>query len=279
MVNLPQKIAAITAGAVLGCLALEAKPAQAAEFYDYAEFGFELENYGGGYLFFEVTDDELSSITSILTGVGKEVVSLDELESATSYVDFVFDYEGIAFEYPYYRLGFHFKGDGSWTTNDVNNAIFNFDSGELIGLDLDLRTNITSGGFTEIGGCYYCDLYDPPTFYSSTITEYNNLLVKGDQFIQTVEPYWQNCKFEPTLNFPPDDEFLPYVTYPDEPTCDAPFLYSSDTVSGDINFTTYDPLELPPQSVPEPSTLASLSLLGLGLLVKKKNINPRQKRD
>ncbi|MEQ9480807.1 hypothetical protein [Coleofasciculus sp. F4-SAH-05] len=74
-------------------------------FYDYAEFGFELENYGGGYLFFEVTDDELSSITSILTGVGKEVVSLDELESATSYVDFVFDYEGIAFEYPYNTIG------------------------------------------------------------------------------------------------------------------------------------------------------------------------------
>lgn len=265
MVNLPQKIAAITAGAVLGFLALEAKPAQAAEFYDYAEFGFVFEDgyignldlYDGldeGSLSFELGSDNLNAIQSLLAGVGTKKVSLEELKSATSNVDFDFDFGGLA-SFEGLRYGY-FVGDGYWSSGDViGDPVFTFDSGELIGLELDLPTNISSESQYYAGGDY--DV-------SEEFTEYNDLFINGDRFSQRVDVYYESVAYEVVP---------PYRTYYYEDIID------SDTVSGDINFTTYDPLELPPQSVPEPSTLAGLSLLGLGLLLKQKNVNPRQERD
>ncbi|MFP4120399.1 MAG: PEP-CTERM sorting domain-containing protein [Coleofasciculus sp.] len=268
MVNLPQKIAAITAGAVLGFLALEAKPAQAAEFYDYAEFEFvfgdgyigNLDLYDGldeGSLSFEVGADNLNAIQSLLAGVGTKKVSLEELKSATSNVDFDFDYGGLA-TFEGLRYGY-FVGDGYWSSGDViGDPVFTFDSGELIGLELDLPTHTSSEGYCYAGGSI-ADVCD-------TFTEYNNFFIEGNQFYQEVELYLESCAYFLDPEFGTDFCYEPFVLY-------------SDAVSGDINFTTIDPLELPPQSVPEPSTLAGLSLLGLGLLVKKKAVNLNQDRD
>jgi len=259
MVNFPQKIAAITAGAVLGFLALEAKPAQAAEFYDYAEFEFVFEDeyFGGGFLSFDVANDNLNAIQSLLAGLGTKKISLEELKGATNHVEFNFNYDGLWY-YPYKEIDFG-GGNGSWTSNSlIGDPIFTFNSGELVGLELDLPTNITSYDYGGSSGHQE---------YSGEYTAYNNLFINGEQFSQeiNVDDYW--CS---TVYYPP---------YPVTTECYGPESFYSYDYTGDINFTTIDPLELPPQSVPEPSTLAGLSLLGLGLLVKKKAVNPRQERD
>ncbi|MEQ9548343.1 MAG: PEP-CTERM sorting domain-containing protein [Coleofasciculus sp. G3-WIS-01] len=265
MLNIPQRIAAITASAILGVLALESKPVKAAEFYDHAEFGFTFEQFGGGNLSFNVADDNLNQIQTLFAGDGVKQVSLEELKSVASDVKFDFDYQGYAYSgFPSSFLppfappdpppSLHIGGSGSWTEAKlISDPIFTFNSNELVGLELKLSTNTNSTNYSSYPGIMRLA-------FRETYVESNNLFINGEQFNQHIDVYYRYCT----------DTMI--GTY-----CNPTVLTHSYDYTGEIDFTTDDPLELTSKSVPEPSTLTSLCLLGLGLILKR-NVNSSEEK-
>lgn len=260
MTSLFKKIALLSAGLALGFGGLENKHAQAANFAEYAAFNFSFGNFGSGNLAFGVQDEELDSLKEFLTGVGTEEISLNQLSSTLSEVNFEFNYEGIF--HALFVEGISFLGDGTWNQSDSYSAYFRFASGELVGLLLELEPNVSddSGGYCYINDYSYDYSYD----YSFKrcidlyVSEFNKLYTVGTQFIQELDKYDRYCYSTYYI-----DESREDTSYCDESS-------RTETVSGDIEFETVDPFVLPSQSVPEPGSVIGLSLLGLGLLLKKK---------
>ncbi|MBE9126564.1 MULTISPECIES: PEP-CTERM sorting domain-containing protein [unclassified Coleofasciculus] len=253
-----KKIALLSVGLALGFGVLESKPVQAAEFASFNFSFVSFDAFGSGHLTFSVQDDEVDLLKEFLTGVGTETVSLNQLSTTLSEVQFDFNYEGI-----YHILsveGVQFGGDGTWDSSDLNYANFWFNSGKLVGLSLDLEPNVSD----DSGGYCYSENYSYGSYVERCIdlyvSEYNNLFVEKTNFVQQLDVYEQYCYSNYYYKF---GELTEEQFYCDE--------YSrSDTVSGDIEFETIDPFKLPNQSVPEPGSVIGLSVLGLGLVLKKK---------
>lgn len=252
MTSLLKKIALLSAGLALGFGGLESKHAQAANFAEYAAFNFSFGNFGSGNLAFGVQDEELDSLKEFLTGVGTEEISLNQLSSTLSEVNFEFNYKGIF--HALFVEGIFFLGDGTWNQSDSYSAYFSFDSGELVGLLLELEPNVSD----DSGGYCYINDYSFERCIDLYVSEFNHLYVGGTQFIQELDKYDRYC-YSNSYN----DESRKDTSYCDE-------FSRTETVSGNIEFETLDSFVLPSQSVPEPGSVIGLSSLGLGLFLKEK---------
>jgi hypothetical protein len=214
-----QKLTALTTGAFLSWLAIEANPAQAAVFHFFSE--------GNGRLFGDLV---FNDATSGLTGIGTEEASLSQLQG-----NFLFQFETFT--------GFGPPRFDPWDVDDLlSPPIFSFESGNLIGINLNLAPKFSGAALS-------------PFQFSSSKQE---LIVTGANFTQTVLSTSTSCRntffpFPPFFRVECVDFTLP------------PFVINS----GRINFTTVVPFKRP-TSVPEPASVVGLSLLGLAFLLNKK---------
>ncbi|GET35468.1 PEP-CTERM sorting domain-containing protein [Microseira wollei] len=223
MTKILQKLAAATAGTILSFAAIEANPAQAALFNFSFDRSGSFSSYGQGFLYF-------NDATSGLTGIGREEASLSQLNGS------------FFFEYVNQRSLVVPQLVNFTSSNLLAPPVFTFESGSLIGMNLNLapKTNI----------------WVHPRGYG--FTRVDKLFVTGANFRET--------QAESTLSLlcvP----FAPFGYY--NPDCTlVPITLTSES-SGQINFVTRVPFQRP-TSVPEPASLVGLSLLGLAFLLKQK---------
>ncbi len=226
MAKIWQKLTALTTGAFLSLLALKANPAQAAVFnFSFIGSGVAGSNrsFGSGFLSF-------NDATSGLTGIGREEASLSQLQG-----NFLFQFETFT--------GFRPPRFDPWDVDDLlSPPIFSFESGNLIGINLNLAPKFSGLALS-------------PFNFTSTKQE---LIVTGANFTQTASSVSTSCR---TIFIP----FPPFFRVDCVDTMMGTFVMNS----GQTNFTTLVPFQRP-TSVPEPGSVIGLSLLGLAFLLKKK---------
>ncbi|HBE52822.1 MAG TPA: hypothetical protein DDW76_29705 [Cyanobacteria bacterium UBA11369] len=236
MSKILQKLTALTTGAILSLLAIEANPAQAAEFYFSSEGQARLI---GGVSF--------NDATSGLTGIGREQASLSQLNGNFGIYGFYFETISTL----------PFVGILSWSTSDIlSSPVFTFESGSLVGVNLALAPKEATWRNPGRGGGLWVETNEV-FLEDATYRIKRSVVIKG-AYDPTCPPYIY-------VSYPPYS--LP------NPNC-GPRDYPGPTyeTTGQINFTTVVPFQRP-TSVPEPASIVGLSLLGLGFLVQKKKLS------
>lgn len=229
-----KKLATATLSAAICLVALKANPAQA------AKFNFSSNNYTSpvfGYLSF---DDE----TSGLTGIGREEVTLSPLNGNLDFsLTNFFGYGGIVALI-------------TWTNSDfLTPPVFTFESGSLIGMNLNLPPKTVNGYVPGPGGWPWSETSQVSVQDTSYRVKNLSVILSRYNYYCTLYPYTQI----------PDP---PYFVY-DIEKCRIPEMRISSESTGELQFQTIVPFQRP-TSVPEPSSVVGLSLLGLAFLLKKK---------
>lgn len=231
MTKMLKKLATATVGAAICLVAFKANPAQAAKFAFYRNSSF-LPMFG--HLFFD-------DATSGLTGIGREEVTL-----LNGNLDFSLTATPYLFPYNY----------KSWTNSDFLTApVFTFESGSLIGMNLNLPPKTFNGFYSGPGGFSWTETMQV-FVQDANYRKQHSWVIRGGY----------NIACDPFTPIPDP----PYFIY-DPEKCrvpDSPPVEFGQT--GQISFATLVPFERP-TSLPEPASVVGLSLLGLAFLLKKKN--------
>jgi hypothetical protein len=261
MMAIWQKFGFATLGAIVSLSAIEVESAQA------ASFSF---NFGGS------DEGTLKFTDSFLTGIGRESARLDELEN----VEFNYQFSNFnsgSYPYPpliYYSYPAYAPADSSIS--------FNFNEGNLVGIDLSARTSversfyggsrggsiqgeavlITKGdrffdffeGSEQAGGFDTCtsdEFRNVCTFSSfeansSSTVEANGILLEQsgyNEIISDITEYQTGRNFRETERTPfSSSKFVAFADFP-----------------GQITFTTLEAIPRDSEAVPEPGTM-----LGVG---------------
>ncbi|GET35466.1 PEP-CTERM sorting domain-containing protein [Microseira wollei] len=225
-----QKLTALTTGAFLSWLAIEANPAQAALFHFFSE--------GQGRLF---GDLYFNDATSGLTGIGTEEASLSQLNATFG---FYFETNSTL---PYGRTL-------SWGNPDLlSSPVFSFESGSLVGVNLALAPKEVTWRNPGQGGGLWVETNEV-FLQDATYRVKRSLVIKG--------AYDLTCP--PFIYVPYPPYSLP------NPNCGSrDYPGPTYETTGRINFVTRVPFQRP-TSVPEPASVVGLSLLGLAFLLKQK---------
>ena len=227
-----QKLTALTTGAFLSWLAIEANPAQAAVFHFFSE--------GQGRLFGDLV---FNDATSGLTGIGTEEASLSQLNA---YFGFYFDTTSSLLS----------SRTLSWGNSDLlSTPVFRFESGSLVGVNLALAPKEVTWRNPGQGGGLWVET-------NQVFVQDATYRIKRSQVIKgAYNPFCNPYTYIP---------YPPYVIYEPE-KCFVPPVIQGPTyeTTGQINFVTRVPFKRP-TSVPEPGSVVGLSLLGLAFLLKQK---------
>lgn len=215
----------LTSAATL-LLMVDVKHTQAAQFE--FRYGLSLSD-AKGTLTIDPQVPESSNIVRGLTGIGEESISLDELANINSdenfYTFVFFEFEGRVFDTI-------FDGSNDVTRYDyIGNPVFYFDSGNLVGIDLDTESVDYSFGDCRRIPCSIEFGTFRDQIRKDTVTRfYEGTLLEVDEIFTETRTDFDRVETTP------------------------------------VNFTTIEPLPVNPNnpvaSVPEP-----FSIFGLGALV------------